>query len=698
MKKINLLFIFLLPFYYCLSQSISNTVPYQWQVPEVQGHHLNDAKWLPGNRIIAVGDQGSIVISADSGASWQSIQLPIVANFHSIDFTDSLNIYVAGGDVNSGGQIYKSGDGGNTWNLVFDGPSITLRGIDFITDSIGFAVGRLGKIIKTTDAGLTWNNLITGTTNHFTCVQFLNSDTGYAGGENLGLFRTDNGGTTWSQAFGCPTNNIYCMQFVNDTLGWMGALGGTILRTFNGGLNWVQQFTQSNSQKILKISMNGTNTGIAVSNSYIYRTTNGVNWNAVFNTNQMANYCVALTSNADIFLGGYAGSMYFAPNFGSSYNDLNPDMGISINSKIRFFDPLNGWVCRHEGSILRTSDGGNTWQESTIPSLNSLNDLAVISANKIMAVGVNGTVVTSTNAGVTLTTQQMASTNELTSIDFPSATTGYIAGLNGTMYKTITGGSTWTTVNTTTTDDIMDIHFINTSTGFYLTGSGSLKKTINGGSNWTDIVISGFFLTPFKSMYWLDEDTGMVVNSSGILGRTTDGGQTWNTIPGFCAGQTLDIVFTDNLHGYAVGDPNFSTCDISYTEDAGQSWNPINLPYKYAIYSIHPFDTSNFFVCTSMGSIIHAGSSIVTSNPTLNVEAKHLTIFPNPASSEVKVMHEEKVDWNESIQIFDMAGRLVLSRQPTTNHSYTSINVSSLQEGIYFIRWNNRSSKLVVNK
>jgi photosystem II stability/assembly factor-like uncharacterized protein len=698
MKKNIVLIIGFLFFSCSFAQTINNTVPYEWQIPSVQGHHLNDTKWLPDNRILAVGDQGTILISSYSGANWQVTQLPIVANFYGLDYTDSLTFYVAGGDVNNNGQIYKTMDGGQSWALVFDSPTVTIRGIDFVNDSTGFAVAKTGKIIKTTDAGQTWSNLTTGTVNNFTCVQFLNSDTGYAGGDNFGLYRTDNGGNTWSQVIGCPTNNIYCMQFVNDTLGWMGAFGGTILRTFNGGLNWVQQFTQNNSQKILKISMNGVNTGIAVSNSYVYRTSNGVNWNAVFNTSQFSAYCVALNSNSDIFFGGQGGSMYSAANFGSTYTDLNPDMGLSTNSKIRFFDPMNGWVSRHEGKILRTTNGGTTWLESSIPSGNSMNDLAIISANKIIAVGVNGTVVTSVNGGVTLSTQQMTSTNDLMAISFPTATTGYIAGISGTLYKTTNGGTAWNVLNSSTTGDIMDLHFLDNNIGYFLTSLGSLKKTINGGTTWTDINITGFFLTPFKSMWWIDQDTGMVVNSSGILGRTTDGGQTWNTIPSFCSGQTYDLVFNDNFHGYAVGHFNFSTCDISYTENAGQSWSPINLPFKYEIYGIHAFDSSNFYVCTSTASILHAGSSVVTESTKNATIANAISLQPNPANENVLITKLHKSSKSSIIQLLDVSGRLIQSISIEPNVSQVVLDLNGLMAGIYFVNWNETTVKLLISQ
>ena len=82
---------------------------------------------------------------------------------------------------------------------------------------------------------------------------------------------------------------------------------------------------------------------------------------------------------------------------------------------------------------------------------------------------------------------------------------------------------------------------------------------------------------------------------------------------------------------------------------------------------------------------IHPGSM----NGTITVEAalgvdekfiKNLQLFPNPTDNELTVFSLFKL---ESYIIYDFAGRKVLSGQAEGN--FTSLNLASLNSGVYFV-------------
>lgn len=66
-----------------------------------------------------------------------------------------------------------------------------------------------------------------------------------------------------------------------------------------------------------------------------------------------------------------------------------------------------------------------------------------------------------------------------------------------------------------------------------------------------------------------------------------------------------------------------------------------------------------------------------------------LTVYPNPASSQLTVSH----CFQKDIQIFDMAGREVLSAKATADT--ISLDVSHLPQGIYFLRAGSETIKVV---
>lgn len=79
----------------------------------------------------------------------------------------------------------------------------------------------------------------------------------------------------------------------------------------------------------------------------------------------------------------------------------------------------------------------------------------------------------------------------------------------------------------------------------------------------------------------------------------------------------------------------------------------------------------------------------VTSNSLLNTHIKNtLEIYPNPVNDELRIMNYE-LTGNDNVQIFDITGKLIHHLSSNISLGFTnsnSINVSSLQTGVYFIK------------
>src|SRR5262245_20606791 len=105
MKKIIYSFIFLFLF-----AGISNA---QWvKQPSPTTSDLYDVDFANKNTDFAVGTRGVVVKTTDGGVNWQLLKSPTSDDLVSVTVIDSLNVFVG----SSGGPtIYKSVDGGNTW-------------------------------------------------------------------------------------------------------------------------------------------------------------------------------------------------------------------------------------------------------------------------------------------------------------------------------------------------------------------------------------------------------------------------------------------------------------------------------------------------------------------------------------------------------------------------------------------------------
>lgn len=110
-------------------------------------------------RIIVVGDKGTILRSTDTGNNWENVSIPDTTfNFYAINqkSANQLNSgdrFIA---VGSGGRIYKSTDVGATWQQKTSGTTNTLRSIYFLNLDSGIVAGDNGTIRITTNGGENW--------------------------------------------------------------------------------------------------------------------------------------------------------------------------------------------------------------------------------------------------------------------------------------------------------------------------------------------------------------------------------------------------------------------------------------------------------------------------------------------------------------------------------------------------------------
>ena len=59
-----------------------------------------------------------------------------------------------------------------------------LLSVNFISNNMGWTVGRFGTILKTTNGGNNWTNQISGTTEDLRSVHFIDNNTGWIVGGN----------------------------------------------------------------------------------------------------------------------------------------------------------------------------------------------------------------------------------------------------------------------------------------------------------------------------------------------------------------------------------------------------------------------------------------------------------------------------------------------------------------------------------
>jgi len=215
-----------------------------------------------GARLVAGGERGLIVHSADRGKTWQQASVPVRVTITSIRFADEKT----GWAVGNGGAILRTNDGGATWEKQFDGNALVealdgdvqgLRadrrqrlvseGADkpfldiYVKDADNaIAVGAYGLIFATSDGGRHWlpafGRIGTAEERHFYAIRKIGSRL-YLAGEQGAVYRSADDGSTFQPVDVGGKATYFSIVGAQDDIVLLG-LRGTAYRSTNGGATW----------------------------------------------------------------------------------------------------------------------------------------------------------------------------------------------------------------------------------------------------------------------------------------------------------------------------------------------------------------------------------------------------------------------------------------------------------------------------
>ncbi len=109
-----------------------------------------------GQRLVAVGDHGVVLLSDDDGKSFrQAKSVPVSVTLTGVSFADQSN----GWAVGQWGVILHTTDGGETWQLQRSDTAVDqpLFSVYFKNKTDGVAVGLWSLVLETRDGGASWN-------------------------------------------------------------------------------------------------------------------------------------------------------------------------------------------------------------------------------------------------------------------------------------------------------------------------------------------------------------------------------------------------------------------------------------------------------------------------------------------------------------------------------------------------------------
>jgi photosystem II stability/assembly factor-like uncharacterized protein len=229
-----------------------------------------------GQRIVAIGERGLVVLSDDQGKTWrQARQVPVSVSLTALSFVDSQR----GWAVGHGGVVLHTTDGGETWTrkadgvalaraalaeaeqgaaqrpgdaaaeraladarrLVDDGADKPLLDVRFIDARRGWVVGAYNLFFETTDGGASWRSVSTRLDNpralHLNALA-VRGQTVFIAGEQGGLHRSLDAGQTFEALVSPYKGSWFSLALGEDGVVTVGGLRGNAFRSADGGTTW----------------------------------------------------------------------------------------------------------------------------------------------------------------------------------------------------------------------------------------------------------------------------------------------------------------------------------------------------------------------------------------------------------------------------------------------------------------------------
>ena len=300
----------------CEAPLVLDRVEEQFARP-TQRTDLLQAVAASGDTLVAVGNQGAVILSRDRGASWERQVLegkPFLmaittcpdGSFLALDY--GKNVWIADPDAAN-------------WHNKPIETYETVQTLACDPNGNFWVAGSFSTVMKSTDQGDTWSETSLDEDLYFTSIQFLDENTVLMTGEFGVVVRSDDGGDNWEYLEPLP-DEFYPQDahFISADVGWAVGLAGTVMVTIDGGNSWERQDTGT-SAPLYNIAKNGSKLYAVGGNGTILKSElsdvdpGSNSWSAVEHRERIRFYLrgAAPVGDSHLLVAGGAGALFLIP-------------------------------------------------------------------------------------------------------------------------------------------------------------------------------------------------------------------------------------------------------------------------------------------------------------------------------------------------------------------------------------------------
>jgi photosystem II stability/assembly factor-like uncharacterized protein len=314
-------------------------------------------------------------------------------------------------------------------------------------------------------------------TDKFYDVQAVSPEKAIIVGYGGKILTTSDGGRSWTNSESNTDNAIYKVAMVDESNGWAVGQGGTVLKTTDGGKTW---------------------TGVdAGTQAYLF---------SVFAVSPQ--HLVAVGDRATILQTTDGGATWSSTKVeAATADDLPEEAAAGLDDAaliaqdpslydVEFVDANTGWIVGEFGKILKTTDGGKTWQEQQqtlvggeiIDALDlpTFFGIDCLDANECTAVGLDGKIASTKDGGTTWAFEETGGdfTEPLFTVQLFPDGSGWAAGVAGEVMRRERGEWRRAKLGMRVFSWLRQVGFADPNNGWLVGGFGTILRTRDGGKTW----------------------------------------------------------------------------------------------------------------------------------------------------------------------------------------------------------------------
>jgi photosystem II stability/assembly factor-like uncharacterized protein len=261
---------------------------------------------------------------------------------------------------------------------------------------------------------------------------------------------------------------------------------------------------------------------------------------------------------------------------------------------VHFIDQNTGWIGGSRGTLLATTDGGQTWQQQPKFTDDKIREVFfwdkmtgwILCEKDIFSLGASSPsyFMKTTNGGKTWERIDFENKQRrrITKMFFARNGFGLAIGETGALLGLEDDNLTWRRLAPPSRYLMLDGVFTDNLKGMVVGGGGTILFTEDAGASWNQAYVADDARPKLNSVFFVNTRNGWTVGSQGKIYQTGNGGKYWRLQRTNTTRNLNDVFFSDALEGWVVGDDGM----ILHTTTAGSVWQEVDTASKHKLEKV----------------------------------------------------------------------------------------------------------------